>query len=159
MHALKLAGRISNKVDLCRDLSGATIKNLVAAIARLAAETNSKKVRILLLWFIAMQQYSKAQAAKVATAMLTAVCEATRNDTGKAVQAEGIRALERLLVQFPPKILLQNSAILADKEADGGWWRVVFSNFVHTNNSVRQGAMGLTGRAVSLMNELELEGT
>jgi hypothetical protein len=97
--AIKLAGRISHNVELCRDLSGASIKTLIAAVARLAGETDSKTVRVLVLWFISIQRFSQAQAAKVASVMITAVCQATSIDTKTAVQDEGISALERLLVR------------------------------------------------------------
>ena len=97
--AIKLAGRISHNVELCRGLPGASIKTLIAAVARLANESDSKSVRTVVLWYICMQQFTTAQAAKVVPAMLQAISEATFADTSSsAVQAEGIKALNKLLV-------------------------------------------------------------
>ena len=97
--AIKLAGRISHNVELCRDLPGASIKTLIAAVVRLASESDSKSVRTVVLWYICMQQLTTAQAAKVVPAMLQAISEATFADaSSSAVQAEGIKALDKLLV-------------------------------------------------------------
>ena len=97
--AIKLAGRISHNVELCRDLPGASIKSLVAAICRLAGEADSKAVRTIVLWYLSMQHFSQAQASKVAPTMLRAVGQASgRDPSSSAVQSEAIRALERLLV-------------------------------------------------------------
>lgn len=97
--AIKMAGRISHSVELCRDLPGASIKSLVAAVCRLAGDSDSKAVRTIVLWYISMQHFSQAQASKVAPGMLRAVGQASgRDPTSSTVQSEAIRALERLLV-------------------------------------------------------------
>lgn len=101
--AIKLAGRISHNVELCRDLSGASIKTLIAAVMQLAGKSDSKPVKTIVLWYICMQQFSQSQAAKVVPAMLLGVCEATFADAASsAVQAEGIRAIDKLLVCCGP---------------------------------------------------------
>lgn len=97
--AIKLAGRISHNVELCRDLPGASIKSLVAAVCGAASESDSKTIRTVALWYISMQHFSQAQASKVAPAMLRAVGLASgRDPTSSTVQSEAIRALERMLV-------------------------------------------------------------
>ena len=100
--AIKLSAHVSHNVELCRDLPAASIKSLIAAIAQLADQSDSMNIKFMVLWYISMQLFSTAQAAKVAPIMLLAVCNATHNE--EKLQLEGIRALNRLLVR--PETLL-----------------------------------------------------
>lgn len=68
---------------------------------------------------------------------------------------------ERAQTQFPAKVLLQAPVAESEASNDGlrqvGWWRAVYGNFVHSNEGVRHGALGLAERTVSLMAELDTE--
>ena len=98
IHAIKLAGRISH--TLCRDMSGSSIKNLIAALARIAGDSESKKIKTMCLWYISMQNFTQAQASKMVPALLRAISRATSGDCESAsLQMEGLKALGRILVR------------------------------------------------------------
>ena len=158
IQAIKLAGRISFNQQICRDMSGSTIKKLINSLTQLAGDSESKKVRATVMWYMSMQSFTQAQAAKVVPAMLQAVCQATSSDLSSAsLQTEGLKALEKLLTDFPAKVVLQSTASDADNNADASWWRVVYGNFAHAKDTVRSSALGLAERAASLIPEMSSE--